>query len=69
MNEIIGIVVNGKDEHVQRGVTVAELLELHKFPTSGVAVAVDGALVPRSQWHTQLAEGCRVEIVTAVQGG
>lgn len=36
----------------------------------GVAVAVDGAVVPRSRWHrTTLAEGRRVEIITAVQGG
>lgn len=36
----------------------------------GVAVAVDGAVVPRSQWAaTTLRAGSIVEIVTAVQGG
>lgn len=36
----------------------------------GVAVAVDGAVVPRSRWSvTPLATGQAVEIVTAVQGG
>lgn len=36
----------------------------------GVAVAVDGAIVPRSQWaSTPLQPGSAVEIVTAVQGG
>jgi sulfur carrier protein len=36
----------------------------------GVAVAVDGEVVPRSQWdRTQLAEGQKVEIVGAIQGG
>lgn len=36
----------------------------------GVAVAVDGAVVPRSQWATtRLRPGSAVEIVTAVQGG
>jgi sulfur carrier protein len=36
----------------------------------GVAVAVDGAVVPRSRWHaTPLCDGRHVEIITAVQGG
>ena len=36
----------------------------------GVAVAVDGEVVPRGAWEkTVLAEGARVEIVAAVQGG
>jgi sulfur carrier protein len=36
----------------------------------GVAVAVDGAVVPRSAWaSTPLRTGSTVEIVTAVQGG
>lgn len=36
----------------------------------GVAVAVDGQVVPRREWQrTELREGQRVEIVHAVQGG
>ena len=36
----------------------------------GVAVALDGAVVPRSAWaRTRLREGQRVEVVQAVQGG
>ena len=36
----------------------------------GMAVAVDAEVVPRSAWSTtQVADGARVEIVTAVQGG
>ncbi len=36
----------------------------------GVAVALDGAVVPRSAWaRTELREGQRVEVVQAVQGG
>ncbi|MFV0457817.1 MAG: sulfur carrier protein ThiS [Actinomycetales bacterium] len=36
----------------------------------GIAVAVNGEVVPRSTWQaTALAEGAEVEIVTAVQGG
>jgi len=52
--------------------TVADLLELHLGARAprGVAVAVDGEVVPRVQWpRTQLHDGAVVEVVTAVQGG
>jgi sulfur carrier protein len=36
----------------------------------GVAVAVDGEVVPRAQWRSfLLAEHARVEVLTAMQGG
>jgi sulfur carrier protein len=36
----------------------------------GVAVAVDGEVVPRSAWATTaLRDGQRVEVVGAIQGG
>ena len=36
----------------------------------GVAVAVDGEVVPRSAWQTTaLRDGQRVEVVGAIQGG
>lgn len=39
-------------------------------PARGLAVAVNGALVPRRTWEShQLAAGDTVEIVKALQGG
>ena len=36
----------------------------------GIAVAVDGEVVPRSEWDkTTLQEGQQVEVVGAIQGG
>jgi sulfur carrier protein len=36
----------------------------------GLAVAVDGEVVPRSAWErTELSDGQRVEVVGAIQGG
>jgi sulfur carrier protein len=36
----------------------------------GIAVAVDGQVVPRSEWEdTKLEDGQRVEVVGAIQGG
>lgn len=52
--------------------TVAALLEQQEIGADarGVAVAVNGAVVPRSRWSaTPLRAGDAVEIVRARQGG
>jgi len=50
--------------------TVAELIDLLERRTTGTAVAVNGAVVPRRAWAShRLADGDRVEIVGAAQGG
>lgn len=36
---------------------------------TGVAVAVDGAVVPRSQWDRALVAESHIDILNAVQGG
>lgn len=42
---------------------------LGELPGAGVAVAVDGDVVPRSDWDRELVEGQNIDILTAVQGG
>ncbi|QPK81414.1 sulfur carrier protein ThiS [Schaalia sp. ZJ405] len=51
--------------------TVEELVAeiLGYVPDAGFAVALDGAVVPRSQWGRPLRDGHVVDILTAVQGG
>ncbi|GLZ45718.1 thiamine biosynthesis protein ThiS [Actinomycetospora sp. NBRC 106375] len=62
--------LNDESREVGVGTTVAALMAEHGVPERGVAVAVDGAVVPRAAWATvQLIEGTRVEVLTAVQGG
>ncbi len=64
------ILVNGEPRPGAE--TVGELLgELGLGAQArGVAVAVDGEVVPRSEWGARtLAEGARVEVVGAIQGG
>ena len=39
------------------------------MPDKGIAVAVDWAVLPRSEWHVALNDGAKVQVVTAVQGG
>jgi sulfur carrier protein len=68
----VTVTVNGEDRELPAGATVASVIEsLHNTPEGrGVAVAVEGEVVPRAQWPTtELREGATVEVVAAVQGG
>ena len=49
--------------------TVEALVAEVGAPTDGTAVAIDGEVVPRSQWGQKLYDGCSADILTAVQGG
>jgi sulfur carrier protein len=63
--------VNGQDEPLIAG-TLAALLEEKAVDTGqrGIAVAVNGAIVPRAAWpQTPLRPGDSIEIVRARQGG
>ena len=61
--------VNADDLEVDDQTTVAALLQSLGYPDRGIAVAVDQAVVPRSDWATTLSDGAHIEVVTAVQGG
>lgn len=63
------VTVNDEAVEVEEQTTVADLLEKLGFSQKGIAVAVDWTVLPRSQWHTLLADGAKVEVVAAVQGG
>jgi sulfur carrier protein len=63
------VTVNEKPVEVDERTTVAALLESLGFPARGVAVAMDDAVLPRSNWTARLFDGARLEVVTAVQGG
>ena len=63
------VTVNEQKVEVDEQTTVAALLESLGFPDRGIAVAMDLAVLPRSQWATKLFDGAQLEVVTAVQGG
>jgi sulfur carrier protein len=67
----VTVSVNGEPRAVAPGATLEGLLrDLDVHGGRGVAVAVDAEVVPQSQWPRHaLADGARVEIVNAVQGG
>lgn len=64
------ITLNGTERTAPDGCSLAELVDQVSDRTSGIAVAVNGEVVPRGSWPTiLLATGDQVELVTAVQGG
>jgi sulfur carrier protein len=66
------IVLNGQRSDVRAGETVAAVLVRLglEHDARGVAVAVDGEVVPRAEWQSfALNEDARVEVLTAMQGG
>jgi sulfur carrier protein len=66
------ITVNGESRDLPTGATVATVVDLFAAAPQGrgVAVALEGEVVPRTDWsQTQLSDGDRVEVVAAVQGG
>ncbi len=67
----VSIQVNGESEALTC-TTLAALLDQKQITGAirGVAVAVNGAVVPRDAWpRTRLAAGDQVEIVRVRQGG
>lgn len=63
------VMVNDESVEVDAQETVAALLERLGYPEKGIAVSVDCSVLPKSEWHNTLADGARVEVLTAVQGG
>ena len=63
------VLVNDEAVEIDDRTSVADLLEKLGIPDKGIAVAVDWAVIPRSEWHRTLSDGAKVEVVTAVQGG
>ena len=68
----MNVTVNGKPATMADGATVADVVRAltGTVEPRGVAVARGGTVVPRSAWSaTGLAEGDRIEVLTATQGG
>ncbi|MFE4668535.1 sulfur carrier protein ThiS [Streptomyces sp. NPDC056716] len=70
MSLSVTISVNGEPREVAHGTALDALVRALTPAPSGVAAALNETVVPRGQWpRTTLAEGDRVEVLTAVQGG
>jgi sulfur carrier protein len=68
----VNLTVNGQAHEVRDGARVADAVAAAGAEAAGrgVAVAVDGEVVPRGEWDGfELRDGQRVEVLRAVQGG
>lgn len=65
----LGVTVNGTAYEFPEQLTVAQLLQRLELPERGVAVAVNGALFPKTQWSQPVEGGWKIDVLTAVQGG
>ncbi|AYC41930.1 MULTISPECIES: sulfur carrier protein ThiS [Streptomyces] len=66
----MNISVNGEPRQFAPGTALDTVVRALTAAPSGVAAALNETVVPRTQWpSTPLAEGDRVEVLTAVQGG
>ncbi|AXE26044.1 thiamine biosynthesis protein ThiS [Streptomyces globosus] len=64
------ISVNGEPREVAAGTTLDAVVATLTAAPSGVAAALNEAVVPRGQWpRTPVGDGDRIEVLTAVQGG
>jgi len=65
------IFVNGEVRSISDSAVLTQALELAGIhDPRGVAVALNGEVVPASAWaSTRLTDGARLEVLRAVQGG
>ncbi len=64
------ITVNGVEREADDGSSVAGVVATVSGRASGIAVALNDEVVPRTDWKTTIVrEADRIEVLTAVQGG
>lgn len=64
------ITLNGETHPLDPDSAVAAVVAFLGIGATGTAVAVNGHVVPRSEWPDhRLADGDAVEVLTAVPGG
>jgi thiazole synthase len=64
------VFVNGEYRELGDDATVETVVRQLGVDARGTAVAVDGEVIPRGDWHaTELRDGQEIEVLHAVQGG
>lgn len=64
------IIVNGKVNHLEEKISLAEFLKQRGFEAKAAVVEYNGEIVPSEQWEDiALSPADRLEIVTFVGGG
>ncbi|WP_225848387.1 sulfur carrier protein ThiS [Streptomyces sp. HPF1205] len=66
----ITVQVNGESRAFDPPTALGDIVACLTSSPSGVAAALNETVVPRGQWPTtEVRDGDRVEVLTAVQGG
>ncbi len=67
----MNIELNGETKVLEKEVTLVVFLEdLLKEKMTGLAVAINGSVIPKTKWETtSIKNEDRVELVRATQGG
>jgi thiazole synthase len=68
----VTVELNGESHELPEGATLVDAVRASgaEQEARGVAVALEGEVVPRGEWSsTPLADGSRVEVLAAIQGG
>jgi sulfur carrier protein len=66
----VKLLVNGEERSLTVATSVEGLVAELGLEARGLAIAVNGEVVPRSTWSQhRLAEGDQVEVLTVAQGG
>lgn len=70
-NMTITVSVNGTDRELAAGATIEDIVTDVAGDCRGVAVAVDGVVVPRQRWDGAIGDlrPSAIDVLTAVQGG
>jgi sulfur carrier protein len=65
------VLINGERRELGERATIEAAVRATGVPDGrGVAVALDGEVVPRGQWAiTEIRDGQEIEVLRAVQGG
>ncbi|MDN3679641.1 sulfur carrier protein ThiS [Vibrio tapetis subsp. quintayensis] len=66
----IEIAVNGKSVTLTSILSVAQMLDKLELSSSGCALAINGEIVPRSQWpEVSVNQGDEISLFQAIAGG
>ena len=66
----MNVTINGTPHQLADGTSLATAVSRLTASATGVAAAINGAVVRRADWESAgLADGDSVEVITAVQGG
>lgn len=67
---MVTVYLNDKEIRVAKDSSLLEFLQAREVPRQPYAIAVNATFVPRGLYaDTRLAEGDRIELVVATQGG